>query len=265
MDSTDRHASARATLRENVKWLSASFAGMTAVVLAGTPFTGFGALAFPSERFFAALGGLVAGTACAFGALQLLLKMVRPDTTYTRYLRSDAGNDINHLDAEDQKEYRELEQEFERHKQELLPSGENTLDELEALVDKAWDVYQQNPTDAAAKDRWSSYQGNLKTVEDWASYTRLHQRVQSGFKTLRWWGLGMLFSLAVFAWCSNPKSGNNGSSVIPAAHALYGMRWSGRGVSHRHAYLSPRCPRRISLRSRDLKSHLTGIERWNSR
>jgi len=212
MESTDRYATARATLRENVKWLSASFAGMTAVVLAGTPFTGFGALAFPSGRFFGALSGLVAATGCAFFALQLLLKMVRPDATYTRYLREHPGDDLSNLNAEDQAEYRELKAEYEVHKQELLPAGRTTLEGLEKLVDDAWQVYQENPTDALAKDRWSAYQANFRAVEDWASYTRLHQRIERGFKSLRGLGLGMLFSLALFAWCSNPDKDKGGTS-----------------------------------------------------
>ncbi len=86
-DTSDRYASSKATLRENVKWLAASFAGMAALLLAGTPFTGFGSLPIFSPRFFAAVIGLLTATFCAFRVWKLLLDIMRPDATYTRYLR----------------------------------------------------------------------------------------------------------------------------------------------------------------------------------
>jgi outer membrane protein OmpA-like peptidoglycan-associated protein len=216
MDTTDRYATAKATLRENVKWLSASFAGMAAIVLAGTPFTGFGALPIDSWRFRAALGGLVAAMVCAFIAWQLLLRMVRPDATYIRFLRTGNTVDQSKLSSMDQREYEALKEEFERHKEELLPENQNSLEDLEGLVDRAWKVYQANPQEAAAKDRWSEYQANLRIVEDWAAYTRLYQRVDRGLKVVRWWGVGLLISLAAFAWCASPqqKDASNPGSVV---------------------------------------------------
>jgi outer membrane protein OmpA-like peptidoglycan-associated protein len=205
MDTTDRYATAKATLRENVKWLSASFAGMAAIVLAGTPFTGFGALPIDTWRFRAALGGLVVAMVCAFMAWQLLLRMVRPDATYTRFLRTGATVDLKQLSSTDQLEYKTLKDEFERHKEELLPEGKNFFDDLEGLVKEAWDDYQANPQVEVAKDRWLEYRGNLRIVEDWAAYTRLYQRVERGLKIVRWWGIGLLISLAAFAWCANPQ------------------------------------------------------------
>jgi outer membrane protein OmpA-like peptidoglycan-associated protein len=135
----------------------------------------------------------------------MLLKMVRPDATYTRFLRATPGNGIQNLNVEDQREYGELKDEYDRHKQELLPDGLTNLEELEAKTDAAWIIYQAHPEDTLAKERWSLYQQNLKLIEDWASYTRLHQRVARGFKSIRSLGLLLLAALAVFAWCANPK------------------------------------------------------------
>jgi outer membrane protein OmpA-like peptidoglycan-associated protein len=215
VDSTDdRYASAKATLRDNVKWLATSFAAMAAVLLAGTPFTGFGSLPLLSLRFCFAAVGLVGAAGSSFIVWRILLTMLRPDATYTRYLKAE--NDPNadeSLTAQDKLEYAALKAEFEIRKKELLPANTNTLDELEKVVDDAWDAYGGAPGDTREKEDWLEYRANLREVREWAAFTRLHQRVTRGLRVVQAWGVAILFLLTVFAWTVNPAPSSDKNSA----------------------------------------------------
>lgn len=214
MDSTDdRYASGKATLRDNVKWLATGFAAMAAVLLAGTPFTGFGSLPLLSPRFCLAAVGLIGAAGSSFMVWRILLTMLRPDATYTEYLKAgvDPTKDES-LTPEDKLEYAALKAEFEKHKKGLLPAGKNTLEQLETLVDEAWDAYGGAPGETREKDDYLRYRGTLHEVRDWAAFTRLHQRVQRGLRKVQAWGVAILLLLTVFAWAVNPASSSDKSS-----------------------------------------------------
>lgn len=54
MDVPDIYATAKSNLRDNVKTLIGVFGGVAGVLLAGTPFSGFGRLDLGSVRFYIA-------------------------------------------------------------------------------------------------------------------------------------------------------------------------------------------------------------------
>ena len=217
VDTSDRYASAKATLRENVKWLAASFAGMAALLLAGTPFTGFGSLPILSWRFLAAAVGLLSAMFCAFRVWKRLLVILRPDSTYARYLRDnvDPDQDPSLSDAE-KAEYSALKKEFNKQKSELLPSSTKTFDALEEANEKAWAAYQKDATNTGLRDAWIYVDANLRVVGDWAAYTRLHQRCTSGIENAQPFAFVMLLSLAMFAYAASPpKPDSNAADQLP--------------------------------------------------
>lgn len=216
MDMTDSYAGQKATLRDNVKWLATSFAGTAALLLAGTPFTDFGALQFPSWRLGVASASLFVATISAFLAWNKLLWVLRPDITYNRFLKdpwTKHDEETLKADPDERLEYEALRKEFLKHKVALLGEIES-IEALEEEKKKAWDSY----TAAAAKKAngkadvdpgpwhslWESYNRNILIVNSWLGFTRLHQRVTREMKTVRIYAIVVLVSLALFAYFVSP-------------------------------------------------------------
>src|ERR1700676_5570916 len=76
---TDPFATAKANLRDTIKWLTTTFAAIAAAILAGSPLTGLGALPLGWRLGFATIGAF-------FGLASLLLAIVRT----LNLLRSEA-------------------------------------------------------------------------------------------------------------------------------------------------------------------------------
>ncbi len=102
-------------------------------------------------------------------------------------------------------EYRELKDEFNKQKSALLPDDKQTFDELEKAVEDTWNDYQAHVSNSGLRDRWLDVDGNLRVVEDWAAYTRLHQRFTSGIRKVQPFAGILLLALAVFAYAANPQ------------------------------------------------------------
>lgn len=204
----DQYASARTTLRENVKWLAAGFAGVGAVLLAGTPFTGLGALQPGNGRFALGLATLFIATLCAFLAWRILFFVLGPEPSYVNVLRK--GNEpknIPGLTKRELWEYEQVRREFIAHHEELLPDKREFLDDLELLTVRAWDAYKKATTQDLKKhylELWRGYSNNEQTVKYWASFVRLHYRARKGVEYAQWLGLGALIALVGFVWAVNP-------------------------------------------------------------
>ena len=208
----DQYATARATLRDNVKWLAAGFAGVGAVLLAGTPFTGLGALQPGNGRFVLALVTLFVATFCAFLAWRILFFVLGPDPSYVNVLRRHAApQDTSSLTKGQRWEYEQVRREFIAHHEELLPHKKEFLDDLEDLTLKAWNAYKQAATEDMRKhylELWRGYSNNEQTVKYWASFVRLHYRAQKGVGYAQLLGLGALIALVGFVWAVNPPKGD---------------------------------------------------------
>jgi len=205
----DQYATARATLRDNVKWLAAGFAAVGAIMLSGTPFTGLGALPAGSGRFIFALLTLFAATFCAFFAWRVLYRVLGPDPSYVNVLRRDnEPKDMVGLTKQERWEYEQVRREFIAHHEELLPYQKEFLDDLEALTVKAWGKYKEataEPAKTAYLELWRGYSNNEQTVRNWASFVRLHYRAQQGVRYAQWLGLGALVAIIGFVWAVNPE------------------------------------------------------------
>jgi len=90
VDSTDPYATAKASLRDNVKTLLGIFGGIAGLLLAGTPFNGYGSLdpALATIRWLIATVGLIAAVLLVGKSMALLLRLLKPDLVYAVTSRS---------------------------------------------------------------------------------------------------------------------------------------------------------------------------------
>ena len=202
MSFEDPFAAGKTNLRENVKMLATFFAGIAAVLLAGTPFSGFGGLPPWGYRFVIALGSLIVALASLAAALRFLLYLLRPDLVYPRWLRS-THLESNEKDESVRHEVEKLKASYKLYKDDLLPKGVVSFEMLEETIEDIWDIYKNSKLESDMKD-WESYQDNLNMNICWASFTRLHQRISEGMNTIFFKGFIALIAIATFSWAVNP-------------------------------------------------------------
>lgn len=216
MDSSDPYATGKANLRDNVKTLAAVLAGIAGLVLAGTPFSGFGALEPWSSRFNLAVGGLVVGAVFLFLAWRQLIFSLGSAINYPNLLRetfSDA--DVRALDVNrrEKDEIFYLRKEFKAHSAELLPNGIASVDKLDEYLEKEWQRLEALDP-AADKSNWERYLANLDAISYWGTFVRLQFRVRNGINVGQWFGVAGLVGLMIFAWAANPKKADSTPSSI---------------------------------------------------
>jgi hypothetical protein len=242
-EPADRFATARATLRDNLKWMAGSLSAAATLIVGTTPFTGLGELPPGSPRSIVAavaltivgLGGLV--------ALRMLITAVRPDTTYARFLRTRA--DLTSLPDDERREYEALRAEFQAHKDELLPDGVTTFEAFEQKWTEAWDEFRDQSDDPFAQQQWEGYNANLFAVQNWLSYTRLHRRVTTATNRLLLLGTLIIAALIVFEWAVNGKH----SEERPPAVYVNQISRAEEPESFSHALFRSRMTK-VPLRSR---------------
>lgn len=202
---TDPYVAAKASLRDNVKTLIAVFGGIAGVLLAGTPFSGYGSIELFSGRWAMASLALLASLILLGWSVRKLLFVLRPDLAYTNLL-TDKTTDSEIL---------AVQAEFESHKRELLPKvrvndpASPLMDSVAQLVEAksaAWARYQEDKTLAERKEAYDRLADALASINHWSGFTRLHVRVSRGIDTVFWIGLLAILSIAVFVLASSsPK------------------------------------------------------------
>lgn len=205
MAVTDPYVSAKAGLRDNVKTLIAVFGGIAGVLLAGTPFSGYGSIEPFTQRWVVASLALVVSLVLLGWCVRSLLFVLRPDLAYTDLL-TEKTSDPEKL---------EVQKQFEKHKKELLPKANPNVPgsvPIESVIDliaaksAAWAHYQQNKTQPDSKAPHDRLADALALINHWSGFTRLHVRVSRGIDGVFWLGLLAILSIAVFALASNaPK------------------------------------------------------------
>ncbi|WP_442113473.1 hypothetical protein [Pseudomonas sp. NUPR-001] len=200
MATADAYITAKANLRDNVKTLILVFGSIAGVMMAGTPFSGYGALAVFSTQWWVASISLLLTITLVAIALRLLLRSLQPDLSYPEALHQNFN-----LDGQERYTRRELSalrKEFERYKHQLLPAGINTLEELESRADDAWELYQRTGEE---KDKEAYYIRHeiLTDIGNWSAFTRLHFRIRTTINMVLLIGLFTLVSIAVFSSAVN--------------------------------------------------------------
>lgn len=140
-DNVDAYATPRANLRENVKTMSTILAGTAGAVIAGSPFSGIGALDLLSLRFLAAVVGLATVAVCLYMGWKELTFMLRPDLLNPIILRDSFTNEQIQqlgLPPAETEELLHVKAEFDRTRSDLLPEKINSYEAFEKYLDDEW-------------------------------------------------------------------------------------------------------------------------------
>ncbi len=203
MAVTDPYATAKTNLRDNVKTLMTVFGAVAGVILAGTPFSGYGALLPWSQRWWLASASLLLAIVLIGFALHLLLRVLQPDLAYPKALHASFCLPYRPLGR--RRELLALRKSFDAHKDQLLPNRVYSVEEMERLSEDAWEVYQRTGTQ---KDKalFEERNGILAHINHWSAYTRFHYRVSVGTDRVLLVGLAALVFIAAFSWAvSSPN------------------------------------------------------------
>ncbi len=205
MAVADPYVVAKASLRDNVKTLIAVFGGIAGVLLAGAPFSGYGALEPGSPRWITASLALLLSLLLLGWSVRRLLFVLTPDLAYSNLL----------VDDTEDPEILAVQEEFEIRKSELLPRRDPNdpnsprIDSVSDLIDEkraAWGRHQAAPADKDLEGEYNRLADALAAINHWSAFTRLHVRVTRGTDTVFWIGLVAIVSIAVFALATNaPK------------------------------------------------------------
>ncbi len=216
MDSPDPYATAKANLRDNVKTLATIIAGVAGLVLAGSPFSGLGALSLSDPRFYAAVAGLAVAAIALFVAWRWLIFTLTPDVNYSGWLKdsfTDANVEQLKLNKREKQEIFWLRGEFKAHKNELIPDGFASLDEFDKYLEDEWKRLESIAPPADKAD-YLRYLENFDAVAYWATFVRLQYRVRKGIDVGQYFGLAGIIGLVAFAWAANPKKEDSKPSLV---------------------------------------------------
>lgn len=181
--------------RDLAKWIITSFAAVGALLVAGTQLASLGKLTFDDDlwRLIAAgvsLGVALVGTILVIGKA---LGVLKPVEMSFEKLRAEP----------------EIRGEIEAQP-ELLPFDARSLDEVKMIFDRKI----ASPTrPESAKEK---FRAQVEKLLDYAAYLRVENRFDDAWRTIKWLGLGVAASLAVFAWAANPPDDTDeASAAVP--------------------------------------------------
>ena len=189
---------AKGNIRDTVKWLAAALSSLAAVVVGGTSFSGIGAIPVFSSRFIVAVVALLTGFACVGLALYRTLRLLRSDGLFVSDL---LGRDA----AGDDRELRQVRNEIDRHKGELLPLNYPTVAQLlraSSQQQQAMENAIKDRDDAAfqeSKRRFDELEVPIARVLDFAVYSRMYHRMENELLPLFLIATGALVALLAFA------------------------------------------------------------------
>lgn len=219
--SLDIYAPAKASLRDNVKTLMMIFSGAAGVVLAGTPFSGFGKLDTSSYFFAAAAVGLIGAFGTLSQAVYLMVKLLEPDAVYQSALLKSF--DFSSVPKAHKAELTALRSEFEARKIDLLPKDVGSVDDLKRIADETWDQYQDLLESSSEEDikkatiKEKDFKELLATEEhinQWAAFMRMSIRYRIGIRYVLWLGLIALVFLSLFSWAVASTKETKTPSII---------------------------------------------------
>lgn len=229
MASTDTYATAKTNLRDNVKTLVGIFGGIAGLLLAGTPFTGYGSLdpASADHRWWIASVGLIVAVMLVGFSILTLLRLLQPDLVYQSVLREQI--DLAPYGQADRDEIEALRREFVLRRGDLLRHGTKWLDGTEQEADQAYAQWMQalaflgKPGASAdlaiqiesRRKVYEDLQNSLEAINNWAAYVRLRYRIVKGCNRVFVLGFLALLAIGMFSWAVGQKKEDK-SDALPA-------------------------------------------------
>lgn len=205
-DNVDPYATPRANLRDNVKTMSTIVAGTAGAIIAGSPFSGIGAVDPASTRFWLAILGLFMVAVCLFLGWKALTFMLRPDLLDPAILRDGFKESEFQglgLSPAELKELVQVKKEFNRRRSALLPPNIDSYERFERFLDEEWERLDKDGSEAK-RAAFNAQEKNLRDIGFWATFTRLSNRTEHGLKRVQFLGAASLVALLLFAWAANP-------------------------------------------------------------
>lgn len=201
MAGDDPYAAAKANLRDNVKTLFMIFGGIAGVVMAGTPFSGYGSLTPWTVHWWIASASLLLTITLIGVALYLLLRVLQSNLFYMDMLHDEFVSLSN--DKSEQRELEELRGHFRTHKHLLLSDDVKSIEELSARADASWKKYMDFNLQVD-KDVYQVHHETLEKISYWAAFELMRIRTNTGTNKVLLIGLMTLactvaFSLSVGA------------------------------------------------------------------
>jgi len=194
------------SLRENVKTMSTILAGTAGAIIAGSPFSGLGALDPVCTRFWLAILGLFMVAVCLFLGWKALTFMLRPDLLDPAILRDGfTENQIQELGfpPAELEELVQVKREFNRRRSALLPPNIDSYERFEKFLDEEWERLDEDGSESK-RAAFNAQEKNLRDIGFWATFTRLSNRTEHGLKKVQLLGAASLVALLLFAWAANP-------------------------------------------------------------
>jgi outer membrane protein OmpA-like peptidoglycan-associated protein len=211
----DPYAANKANLRETIKWLASIFAGLAAVVIAGTPISGLGARGLSPTRVAIGTLAVLVGFAAICAAVVQMLRLLRADLLYP----SDIDPQVDVGKGAEAEEIARVRADLEAHSKDLVPDYGSMLEFhrrlklAETAARNAQQVYQdalnQKPPDAAvttqAKADYESQIKEFQLFRDlqgrvlyYAAYQRFYMRLKRATPWLFSLGILALLALVIF-------------------------------------------------------------------
>jgi hypothetical protein len=180
-DPPDPFAGAKATLRDTLKWLTTTFAGVFGVVIAGTSLTGITKL--PAHDQLIALLGCGLGLLCIVVATGVMVHLLLPQTFYFGELLDTKNRNLLHR--------------LNSHAVEFLPPEFQSIQEFIKARDEAVQkmrVDRGNPASASYQEGAAFLDDNFDAIARLA-YLAHYELLRGNLRRCQW----LLFVLAIFA------------------------------------------------------------------
>lgn len=207
-DVEDPFATPKANLRDTVKWLAGVFAALAAVVIAGTPLSGLGALPW-GGRFLVATLALFVAFLCICSALIITLRLLRSDLIYP----SDLDSRVRLERRPDAREIQFLRENIARYQADLFHPDYPTMDALIKAIEEQRADYKQHPNDRT-RQMISDLEGYRGRAVTYAAYLRFYDRLRRSVPWLVALGVIALLGLLVFGVVVKSKSAEDQKVIV---------------------------------------------------
>lgn len=190
---TDQLASARANLRDTIKWLITALAALAAAVLGSSPLTAFGTLA-PGWRLYLAVGSGFIGLMLLLAAIYIAFRLLVWKPFFVAEIAAD----------------QKLSQFIGQHAADLLPAEIPKLDEFLRARDEARATLQatatdaKNPLRAKAAEFIKLSDPYVEQLISLAYFERLRTDLIAKSRILFGLIICAVIALGTFAWAANP-------------------------------------------------------------